>query len=124
MGFKVPQHDKNLKAFAVQYTGYFKVPKTGRYVFSAGSDSGDEIWVHNNLVIDDGYTHSVAVRKNVVFLVAGWHPIHIAYRHDPAEENAKFNLTVLDPDWHPLKLNGANIGDGRAYENAPVQVAK
>jgi arylsulfatase A-like enzyme len=107
-------------AFGVAITGFFKVPRNGRYVFKVEDDSGVELWVHDDLVIDDDYLHSVAAKKGTVLLKAGWHPIRIAYRHDPSEPKAALSIQIRGPHWRLVHLAADKLAYG-PYKNAPVR---
>lgn len=67
-------------AFGLQYTGYITVPADGEYDFTATSDGGLHLWIHDAHVIEEenagGKETTVIVR-----LKKGAHPIRLAYRH-------------------------------------------
>jgi arylsulfatase A-like enzyme len=88
-------------AFGVEYTGSIYVPADGKYVFTIRSDSGVDFWVHDDLVIDDDYQHDGFLkppRVGSVLLEAGWHPIRLAYRHDPANGEPLLDVTESGPE--------------------------
>jgi hypothetical protein len=116
---RLPPHE-GVKAFGVKITGFFKVPRDGRYAFRVQSDGGAEMWVHDDLVIDDDYLHSVAAKKGAVRLKAGWHPIRIAYRHDPSAQKAYLRIEIHGSNWHRIDLGGDQLAYG-PYKNAPVR---
>lgn len=111
-------------AFGVQITGFIKVPHTGRYVVREFSDSGLDVWIHDDLVINDGYLHTVAARSGVVRLKAGWQPIRIAYRHSEGNPfGDRLQVELIDPQWNPVTFNGSNLAHG-PYRDAPVQLSR
>ncbi len=112
-----------VSAFGVELTGFFKVPQSGRYVIKVNSDSGTDVWVHDDLVINDDYVHSVATKQGVVRLDAGWHPIRVAYRHSPGSMFGKtLQIGIIGPEWNYLVLDSKDLAYGH-YEDAPVKVA-
>jgi PA14 domain len=80
----LPQQAKADAGFGVEFRGYVHVPADGRYVFTCQSDSGTVLWVHDSLLINDDFSHDGTARSGEVELRSGWHPIRLAYRHDPA----------------------------------------
>lgn len=89
---------KGAEAFGVEFLGYVRVPTDGQYAFTSQSDSGTVLWVHDSLVINDDATHDGKVRSGSVELRAGWHPIRLAYRHNPGKSKPSLNVTLRGPD--------------------------
>ena len=65
--------------FAIQLTGYIKVPKDGVYVFNLASDDGSKMSIDGNPVIDNDGSHSLSGKTGSVALAAGYHAIQIGY---------------------------------------------
>ena len=92
------------------FEGFVNVPADGEYTFTVTSDSGVCLWVHDSLVIDDDYTHDDAPRSGGVRLRAGWHPVRLFYRHEPAEFAARLNVAIHGPNFDHDSLSGEWIG--------------
>lgn len=65
--------------FALEVTGYLRIPKTNNYTFRLISDDGSQMYIDDELVIDnDGYHGEIAIDGEVV-LAEGYHPVRILY---------------------------------------------
>lgn len=73
---------QRLDHYAIQYQGFIEVPKTGIYTFYLSSDDGSKLYLNNNLVIDNDGSHDVAVKKGMMALKKGMHPVRIDYFED------------------------------------------
>jgi hypothetical protein len=71
--------EKSNKPFGVEISGYLSVPTEGEYTFSASSDHGLHVWIHDARLFDTDHTNKPMTAK--VRLSAGLHPIRIAYAH-------------------------------------------
>ena len=60
--------------------------------------------------VHDDYTHDDAPRSGAVRLRAGWHPVRLFYRHEPAEFAARLNVAVHGPNFDHDLLSGEMIG--------------
>lgn len=63
------------------YTGYISIPTTGTWSFTATSDSGAFMNIHDIKVIDDDFDHDGTPSTGSVMLEAGLHPYRIYYRN-------------------------------------------
>jgi cytochrome c len=65
--------------FALEVTGYLRIPKTNNYTFRLISDDGSQMYIDDELMINnDGYHGDVAIDGEVV-LAEGYHPVRILY---------------------------------------------
>lgn len=65
--------------FALEVTGYLRIPKTSNYTFRLISDDGSQMYIDDELMINnDGYHGDVAIDGEVV-LAEGYHPVRILY---------------------------------------------
>jgi hexosaminidase len=65
--------------FALEFTGFIRVPVSGVYTFYLTSDDGSALSVASELVVDnDGY-HGPTERSGMIALEAGYHPISVSY---------------------------------------------
>jgi len=69
----------NIKGFGVIYTGYIHADTDGDYAFSTISASGSQLFVDNQLVVDNDGRHSVFEQGGSVPLLKGYHKITIKY---------------------------------------------
>jgi hypothetical protein len=82
----------------------------GQYTFTVTSDTGVVLWVHDALVVDDDYTHDDSPRAGSVRLKAGWHPIRLFYRHEPAEFQPRLNVALHGPGVERESIEADMIG--------------
>ncbi len=87
--------------YAFEFEGFIEVPEDGIYTFYIRSDDGSQVYLHDELVVDNDGSHSARQRSGYVALKKGMHPIRIAYFEDylgealqlfiqaPSEENQK-----------------------------------
>ena len=68
-----------LPSFSVWWQGIINVPESGAYVFETLSDDGSYVYIDDQLVVDNGGTHSARSASNTVHLQAGPHDIDIKY---------------------------------------------
>lgn len=94
----------------VAFDGFVNVPADGDYVFTITSDSGIVLWLHDSLVIDDDYVHDDAPRSGSVKLKAGWHPVRLFYRHEPAEFAARLHVAIHGPNFDRESVEGQMVG--------------
>jgi arylsulfatase A-like enzyme len=94
----------------VAFDGFVNVPADGDYQFTVTSDTGVILWVHDSLIIDDDYTHDDPPRTGSVRLRAGWHPVRLFYRHDPAEFAPRLNVVLRGPNGTNVTLEEETIG--------------
>jgi fibro-slime domain-containing protein len=69
--------------FAVHWTGSFYVGSDMTYNYQMGSDDDAWLFIDDDLKLDLGGVHALAMTNDDVFLTAGWHSIDIffAERH-------------------------------------------
>ena len=65
--------------FALEFTGYVRVPESTVYTFYLTSDDGSELVIDGQIVVDnDGY-HGTREQAGMIALEAGFHPITLRY---------------------------------------------
>lgn len=74
------------------YTGYLNVPTGGTWTFSATSDAGVYLRIHDSQVIDDDFTHTGTEASGTILLEAGLHPFRLYYR-------SQFDTPALGFSW-------------------------
>lgn len=79
----------------VLFSGYLHVPADGDYTFSLNTDTGAFVRLHELQLIDAdfGYTGGTERSSGTIKLKAGYHPLHIHYRHANAASH------LLDLQW-------------------------
>lgn len=65
--------------FALEFTGYVRVPKDGVYLFYTRSDDGSRLYIGDDLVVDNDGLHSALEKGGFAALKAGLHPIRVGY---------------------------------------------
>ncbi len=65
--------------FGLVYSGYFRAPATGVYLFSLRSDDGSCLMVGDQLVVDNDGVHGARERSGAVALEEGFHRIRLEY---------------------------------------------
>jgi hypothetical protein len=66
--------------FAIQYSGFIRVPRTGVYTFTAMSDDGTRLWIGNETVLASlGQAPKTTETTGQIALQAGLHPITVGY---------------------------------------------
>jgi hypothetical protein len=66
--------------FAIQYTGYIRVPRTGVYTFTSLSDDGARLWIGDETVLASlGQSPTTTETTGQIALQAGLHPITVGY---------------------------------------------
>ena len=68
--------------YAFEFTGYIKIEKEAVYTFSTRSDDGTRLYIHNELIVDNGGSHSARTRFGQVALRPGLHPFRLEYFED------------------------------------------
>lgn len=65
--------------YELEITGYLRVPADGIYRIEIESDDGSVLYLHDQLVIENGENHPARTRSTWQLLEAGDHPIRISY---------------------------------------------
>ena len=94
--------------YSIEWTGALYIPGNDEYRFTLTSDDGSQLWVGDDLIVDNGGTHGSRTVDGDVRLPAGFHPIRIRYMQQEGE--ATFDATwrralpdgAVEPDAEPL----------------------
>jgi len=76
VGAQLPRPDHT----GLQYRGFLKIPADGTWTFSATSDAGTHLRIHESQVIDDDFNHDGSKASGTILLEAGLHPFTLYYR--------------------------------------------
>ncbi len=67
------------EGFALEVTGYLRIPKTSNYTFRLTSDDGSQMYIGDKLMIDNDGSHGDIAMDGEVVLSEGYHPVRILY---------------------------------------------
>jgi len=65
--------------YALVFNGYYQAPVSGVYTFFTNSDDGDQLFIHNQLVVNNDPSHGPRTKKGAIALKAGLHPLRLIY---------------------------------------------
>jgi hypothetical protein len=78
-----PGVTKRFEWFAIDYTGRFWISKPGKYRFVLTSDDGANLYIDDNLVVDNDGEHPPATKTAKVDLKGGIHSLRVSYFQGP-----------------------------------------
>jgi S1-C subfamily serine protease len=78
--------------------GLLKIDQDGIYRMGLRSDDGSRLFIHDQLVVDNGGNHSPILRTNWVDLQAGLHPIRIEFYEDEGQQLLEFVMALGDDE--------------------------
>jgi alpha-L-fucosidase len=76
--FALPKK-RALQYYAIEYMGYVYVPVTGVYTFYTSSDDGSNLYIGNDLVVNNDGLHGMTEEHGIVALEKGFHRIRVGY---------------------------------------------
>lgn len=66
-------------SFAVAWNGWLRIPATGEYTFTLGSDDGSRLWIGGALALDNDALQAYSEKSTKCRLAEGWYPVRIEY---------------------------------------------
>jgi hypothetical protein len=69
--------------FAINYAGKFWIEKPGEYRFSLTSDDGAQLYIDDQLIIDNDGLHPPATQEGMATLSGGIHRLRVPYFQGP-----------------------------------------
>jgi len=99
----VADFNKRHKVFGVIYEGFFSAENEGLYQFFLTSDSGAQLFIDGELVIDNDKQHTPFELKAPFPLAKGYHKYQIRYFNKSG--NSILNLALMGPDLRKWRLN-------------------
>ena len=78
-----PGVTKRFEWFAIDYTGKFWIEKPGMYRFALTSDDGAQLYIDDQLIIDNDGLHPPETRHGSLDLAGGIHRIRVPYFQGP-----------------------------------------
>lgn len=61
------------------YTGWIEIPEDGLWTLATSSDDGSQLWLGDDLVVDNDGLHGMQTRAGVRALSAGLHPMRLEF---------------------------------------------
>ncbi|RME92724.1 MAG: glycosyl hydrolase, partial [Bacteroidetes bacterium] len=65
--------------FAIEVTGYLRIPKTNNYTFRLTSDDGSALYIDDQLIIKNDGLHGDVAMDGEVVLAEGFHPVRVRF---------------------------------------------
>lgn len=97
--------NKDGERFGFEFRGYINVPETGMYNFSTASDDGSQLFIDNEIVVENDGLHGLKKVSNLVALQAGYHEIIVRYFEGTGGDDLKVT-------WASEKIAEQPIPDG------------
>lgn len=95
--------------FGIEYTGFFKPIKTGKYLFKLVSDDGSQLFIDDSLFINNDGLHAATPVQGNVYLSNNLHSIKLRYFQGP-----RFQLG-LQLFWSPAEVDSLKIFPGNGF---------
>ena len=93
--------------YALVFSGYYNAPTTGVYKFFTVSDDGDQLFINDQLLVDNDGSHGPRERTGAIALGAGLHSIRLIYRQIGG--GAAQTVMVQTPDNEKRELNASEL---------------
>ena len=97
--------------FGIVFDGIINAPEAGEFTFAVASDDGSQVFVDDQLVVDNDGIHAHGEKKGKVTLIAGEHRLRLTYFERSGEES-------LEVSWSGPGLKGKAT---RLSKRAPRQ---
>lgn len=65
--------------FGLIFEGEIYIPSSGEYAFHLASDDGSELYLDENLLINNGGEHADRIKSGKKNVEAGWHPLRVRF---------------------------------------------
>lgn len=102
--------------FGFRFTGFINVAQDGEYTFYTKSDDGSQLFIGNQMVVDNDGLHGSTEKSGKIGLKAGLHAISVTFFEKAGSEI--LNVNIEGPG-----LGKTIITDSSLYYDAPVNVA-
>ena len=70
---------KEVEHFGFEYKAYIKIPNNGVYTFFTASDDGSQLYIGDELVVNNDGLHGTTEKKGAIALASGLHPIRVTF---------------------------------------------
>jgi hypothetical protein len=98
-----PGVTKRFEWFAIDYTGRFWIEKPGIYRFALTSDDGAQLYIDDQLIVDNDGVHPPRTEQGEVELSGGVHRLRVPYFQGPRSEVALV-LEVAGPGDEQMRI--------------------
>ncbi|HYE31807.1 MAG TPA: PA14 domain-containing protein [Methylomirabilota bacterium] len=75
--------------FAIRFSGYIRIERSGRYTFYTHSDDGSRLFIGEQMVVNNWGFHAAQEKSGTVELAAGDHPITILFYQGGGESELR-----------------------------------
>lgn len=97
------QPGDSAERYAVQFTGYLRVPVDGLYEFALSSDDGSNLEIGKQVVVNNDGLHGDEERTGMIALRKGLHPIVVRYFQGGGGASLSFRYRLSEKDpWRPV----------------------
>lgn len=79
--FELTPKERELN-FGLQFFGYIQIPEDGVYAFYTDSNDGSQLFLDDQILVDNDGLHQQKEKEGVIALAAGFHPIRVTYFQD------------------------------------------
>ena len=93
--------------YAVRFTGYVTVPTDGDYTFFTNSDDGSQLFIGDQLVVDNDGNHDGRERAGTIGLQAGTHALTVTYYQDGGGD--QLSVSYQGPGVAKQPIPGASL---------------
>lgn len=91
--------------FAFEYNAYLKIDKKGVYRFYTYSDDGSQLFIDDELVVDNNGSHSAIRKDGSIALEAGYHKIKLLYFESYMGEELEIGISGISIRETPIPNN-------------------
>jgi hypothetical protein len=98
-----PGVTKRFEWFAIDYTGRFWIEKPGMYRFALTSDDGAQLYIDDQLIVNNDGVHPPRTEQGEVELSGGVHRLRVPYFQGPRSEVALV-LEVAGPGDEQMRI--------------------
>lgn len=114
--FEWPSDDKKSykSPFTIEWDGLLKIQHRCNYTFILGSDDGSSLFLNGQLIIDNGGTHGLQEKTQMVLLEPGFYRFHLTYFDQGGG-------AVLYFKWKYSDVDGTLIPTSQFYHETTIQ---
>jgi len=88
----IPSDSLLIDYFGLEFKGYINIKEDGIYTFYVSSDDGSQLYIDNNLVVNNDGIHSYITKSGQVVLEKGKHQILVKYFEGNYGEDLKIEM--------------------------------
>jgi hypothetical protein len=111
---------ENKSDFAVEFTGFIRIPQDGVWTFALTSDGGSRIWIGDTLVVDNDGFHKTQTVASGARIAAGLHPIRVAF-HQHKNPHPTFEVRWSGPGVPEQEIQPSALLHSPVPTPAPAQ---